>query len=126
MRYLLDTTFVIDVLHGDRIARGRLARLYEEGDRIFINEVVVCEAAYGAPSHPDPDLVAVLRPLEYIQPGPESALEAVRWRAEARRQGRVLSLADSLIAAAASAAGATILTRNLRDFSLTPVAVEGY
>jgi len=38
----------------------------------------------------------------------------------------VLSLADSLIAAAAEAAGATILTRNLSDFSLTQVAVEGY
>jgi predicted nucleic acid-binding protein len=126
VRYLLDTTFVIDVLDGDRIATARLARLYEEGDRIYINEIVVCEAAYGAPSHPDPDLVALVRPLEFIQPGPESALEAGQWRAAARQQGRVLSLADSLIAAAADAAGATILTRNVRDFSLTPVAVEGY
>ena len=38
----------------------------------------------------------------------------------------MLSLADSLIAAAAEAAGATILTRDLRDFSLTSVAVVGY
>lgn len=71
-------------------------------------------------------LVRLLRPMEFIQPGPESALEAGRWRAEVRRRGRTLSLADALIAAAAQAVEATVLTRNLSDFSLTPVAVEGY
>jgi len=124
--YLLDTTFVIDVLRGDEAARRRLARLYAGGDRLYINEVVICEAAYAAREHPDPDLVALVRPLEFVQPGPEATLEAGRWRAEARRRGRTLSLADSLIAAAAHAADATILTRNGRDFSLTPVPVEDY
>jgi predicted nucleic acid-binding protein len=37
-----------------------------------------------------------------------------------------LSLPDALIAAAAHAVEATILTRNVRDFSLTPVHVEAY
>jgi predicted nucleic acid-binding protein len=38
----------------------------------------------------------------------------------------VLSLADALIAAAANNADAIVLTRNVRDFSLTPVRVESY
>jgi hypothetical protein len=126
VRYLLDSAFLIDVLRGQAEAMGRLARLYEAGDTIYVNEIVVCEVASGSHLHPDPDLDGLLQPLEFIQPGPESALEAGRWRAEARRQGWTLSLADALIAAAAGAAGATILTRNRRDFSLTPVPVEGY
>jgi predicted nucleic acid-binding protein len=126
MRYLLDTAFLIDYMRGDATATRRMADLWADAQAIYVNEIVVCELMTGLA--PD-DVVAgeaLLRPLEFIQPGPESALQAGRWRAEARRGGRALSLADALIAAAADAAGATILTRNLRDFSLTPVPVEVY
>jgi predicted nucleic acid-binding protein len=37
-----------------------------------------------------------------------------------------LSAPDALIAASAEALDATVLTRNLRDFALTPVPVETY
>lgn len=126
MRYLLDTTFVIDLLRGQPTARSRYERLFEEGDSVYVNEVVVCEAATGAHGATYDDLVAIVRPIELVQPGPESALEAGRWRAEARSRGRTLSLPDALIAAAALALDATILTRNVRDFSLTPAGVEAY
>lgn len=126
MRYLLDTTFVIDYLRGERAATDRFERLFAEGDRVFINEIVVCEAATGARTHPDPDLMAMLEPLEFFQPGPEAPMRAGQWRAENGRQGRVLSLADALIAAAAVASDATVLTRNVRDFALAPVRVESY
>jgi predicted nucleic acid-binding protein len=59
-----------------------------------------------------------------VQPGPEQAMAAGRWRAELRAGGRTLSLADALIASAAGSLGATILTRNLRDFCLTPASIE--
>ncbi len=126
MRYLLDTTFVIDCLRGDRAAADRLRRLFEEGDEPLVNEIVACETATGAPRHPDPNLLAFLEPLEFIQPGPDAALLAGEWRARARGSGRTLSLADSLIAAAAVAADSIVLTRNVRDFSLTPARVESY
>lgn len=70
--------------------------------------------------------MALLSPIELIQPPVEAALSAGRWRAQARLHGRTLSLADALIAAAADAVGATVLTRNARDFSLTPVPQESY
>lgn len=126
VRYLLDTTFVIDCLRGDRAAADRLHRLFEDGDEPLINEIVVCEAATGAPRHPDPDLLAFLEPLEFIQPGSDAALLAGEWRARARSGGRTLSLANSLIAAAAAASDAVVLTRNVRDFSLTPARIESY
>jgi tRNA(fMet)-specific endonuclease VapC len=126
VRYLLDTTFVIDHLRGEPAAVSRLAQLFADGDEVLVNEVVVCEAATGAPVHPDPDLIALLEPVEVVQPPADAAITAGRWRAEARARGRALSLADSLIAAAAEAAGASVLTRNVRDFHLTPVRVQEY
>lgn len=126
MRYLLDSTFVIDYLRGDPDAIERYRRMFDAGDDPMTTEIVVCEVATGAPAHPDPDLTAFLEPVEFVQPGPGAALAAGRWRADARRRGRSLSLADALIAGAAEAAGAVVLTRNVRDFALTPVRVESY
>ena len=122
----MDTTFVIDFLRNDAGAVERLARVFESGDELSVNEVVVCEAATGAVEHPDPDLMRLLEPIDFIQPGPAAAHLAGQWRAEARSQGRQLSLPDSLIAAAAEVAGAIVLTRNVKAFSLTPVRVETY
>lgn len=126
MRYLLDTAFLIDHMRGDVGAERRMGDLWANATAIYVNEIVVCELMAGLEPDDVPSGEALLRPLEFIQPGPESALEAGRWRAEARRSGRTLSLSDALIGAAAQAVEATIITRNLRDFSLTPVPVEGY
>ena len=125
-RFLVDTTFVVDYLRNDAEAVMRYERLFEAGDEVLITEIVVCEAATGAPQHPDPALAAFMQPVEFVQPGPDAALVAGQWRADARRRGHSLSLADALIAAAAHSTNATVLTRNVRDFSLTPVRVESY
>ena len=126
MRYLLDTTFLIDYLRGDWAAVSKFGALFEAGDIPTINDIVVCELAAGSRHDPDPELEALLEPLEFIQPGPATALLAGRWRQRALRTGRTLSLADALIAASSFDCGATVLTRNARDFALTPVAVETY
>jgi predicted nucleic acid-binding protein len=126
MRYLIDTTFVIDHLRGDPATRTLMARLVEHGDEVFVNEVVVAEAWAGAHGDVDPDLEAYLAFLEFVQPGPVAARTAGRWRSDARRRGWALSMTDALIAAAADSLDAVLLTRNLRDFALTPVRVETY
>jgi len=124
--YVVDTTFVIDYLRDDPAAIERFARFFADGDNVLVNEIVVCETRVGLTAAQVPGLMAMLLPLEFIQPGPEAALDAGRWRGEVRRAGRNLSLADALIAAAAEASDAIVLTRNVRDFSLTPVRVETY
>jgi predicted nucleic acid-binding protein len=123
-RYVVDTSFVIDHLRGDRAAVDRLERIFGEGDEPLVNEIVACEAWAGAPTDDDPDLTALLRAMEFVQPGLDAAHLAGRWRDAARRRGHVLSLADALIAAAAD--DAVVLTRNVRDFALTPARVETY
>jgi predicted nucleic acid-binding protein len=125
VRYFLDSTFVIDFLRGDASAIERYRRLFDDGDEPVVNEIVVCEVATGAPPR-DAHLQAFLEPVEFLQPGPDVAVLAGTWRAAARRRGRSLSLADALIAAAAGAAEATLLTRNASDFALTPIRVEPY
>jgi len=126
MRYQLDSTFVIDYLRGDPAALDRFRRFFEAGDDVFIDQVVICEVATGSRTHPDPDLEAMLEPLEFVQPGPDAPRRAGEWRSVASGRGLDLSLADALIAAAANASDATVLTRNVRDFALTPVRVETY
>lgn len=125
-RYLLDTPLIIDHLRGRPEAVDRLRRIVEAGDIAFVNDVVTAETWAGAPSDDDPDLTVLLRFLEFLAGGPEHARSAGRWRARSRAAGRDIGIADALIAASAHAAQATVLTRNVRDFSVTPVAVETY
>lgn len=126
VHYLLDTTFAIDFLNGRSEAVARFERLFESGDIAYLNDVVVCELAAGARPADDAGLAALIRAVEFVQPGPEVAERAGRWRGQARARGRALSVADALIAATADALGATVVTRNLRDFVLLPVPVEEY
>ena len=126
MRLLLDSTFVIDHLRGVPAAVDGMAGIFENGDEPFVTEVVVCEVRAGLRAEDERFLVALLEPIEFVQPGPDQALTAGRWRAELRARGRTLSLADSLIATAADSIGAAVLTRNVRDFTLTPVLVRSY
>jgi predicted nucleic acid-binding protein len=126
VRLLLDSTFVIDLLDGVPAAIERHRAMFETGDEPFVNEVVVCEVRAGLKRRHQPILVGILEPVEFVQPGPESAMLAGEWRRAAHERGCRLSLPDALIASAAEAIGAAVLTRNTRDFALTPVRVETY
>lgn len=126
MKLLLDSTFVIDLLDGVPAAIERHRVIFETGDEPFVNEVVVCEVRAGMTRRDQPNLVGILEPVEFVQPGPESAMLAGEWRRDAHERGHRLSLPDALIASAAGAIGAAVLTRNVRDFALTPVRVETY
>ena len=126
MRYLLDTTFAIDYLRGVPAAERRLERMFEDGDEPYVNEVVLCELAVGMDRVDDRAFLAFTRAVSFVQPAAEHAVQAGAWRREASRRGRTLDLADALIAAAADGLGAPVVTRNVRGFALTPVAVEAY
>jgi predicted nucleic acid-binding protein len=126
MTLLLDTTFVIDHLRADPAAVDRLRALVEAGERLYVNDIVTCEAWAGAHSDDDPALGGLIRFLEFVQAGPDTARLAGRWRAVARQRGFTLAATDALIAASAFQLDASVLTRNARDFALTPVRVETY
>jgi len=124
--FLLDTSFVIDCWHDRAPALARLESLFADGSPLYVTDMVVCELFAGLLEADRDAAQRFLEPIEFIQPGPEAAARAGIWRAEARRRGATLHLPDALIAAAADAAGAAVLTRNVRDFALAPVPVESY
>jgi predicted nucleic acid-binding protein len=126
MRYLLDTTFLVDVLRRLPAALDRLDRLHDDGDEPIVSSVITAELWSGRRPGTDTTIEAALRYLEYVHAGPRTARRAGEWRAAARESGRTLTTADALIAATAFDVGAAVLTRNVRDLALTPVRIETY
>jgi predicted nucleic acid-binding protein len=126
MRFFLDTTFAIDILRGQDAAAGRFGRLFADGDESFVDETVLCELATGVRPVEQDALDAFVRAVEFVQPGADVALRAGQWRSQARSRGLTLSLSDALIAATTDALGAVLITRNVRDFAITPVQVSTY
>jgi predicted nucleic acid-binding protein len=126
MRLMLDASFMIDHLRGDGGAIRRFDEIFENGDEPFVNIIGVCEVETGLRASERRPFDALVAAVEFVQAGPDAARDAGRWRREARRRGDSLSIGDAIIAAEAHLVGAAVLTRNVRDFSLTPVRVETY
>jgi predicted nucleic acid-binding protein len=126
MRYLLDTTLIVDHVNGHEPAMALLHRLYEEGAELFTCDVVVCEALSGGDDEHLTIVSRLLGALEYVATDPDAARAAGAARLERHRAGGRLGLADALIAAAAQGLDATVVTRNRPDFERQGAAVLAY
>ncbi len=126
MKYVLDSTFLIDLLRGVPAAMIRLDALYAAGDDPIVTSITTSEVWAGRRVGAEAVIEQALRYFEYVHPGPATARLAGEWRAQARETGRALDIPDAIIAATAFHHEAAVLTRNVRDFSLTPVRVETY
>ncbi len=125
MRYLLDTTVLIDHAHGRAGAGELLEQLFSEPHELMVCDVVVTEALSKGPDEEILVIGALIRAVEYVATHPEAA----RWAAESRRRPRATgprSLADAIIAGIATNLGATVVTRNPRDFESQGVPVRAY
>ncbi|MBA4170666.1 MAG: type II toxin-antitoxin system VapC family toxin [Chloroflexi bacterium] len=126
MRYLLDTTLIIDHAHGYGPAMALLHKLYEDGAELFTCDVVVCEALSGGSDEHLAVVSRLLEPLDYVVTDPAAARLAADARLRRHRSGGKLGLGNALIAAAAAGLGATIVTRNRPDFERQGASVLGY
>ncbi|MEO8511851.1 MAG: PIN domain-containing protein [Chloroflexota bacterium] len=126
MRYLLDTTLIVDHAHGYEPAMALLQRLYEDGAELFTCDVVVCEALSGGSDEHQAVISRLLEPLDYVATSPDAARAASDARLRRHRSGGKLGLGDALIAAAAASLGATVVTRNRPDFERQGAAVLTY
>ena len=125
MRYLLDTTVLIDQAQGRAGAPELLKRLFGESDDLMICDVVVTEALSKGPDEEMLVIGALIQSLEYVATHPEAA----RWAGESRRRRQATgprSLADAIIGGVAWFHDATVVTRNPRDFEVQGVRVLGY
>lgn len=124
--YLIDTTLLIDHAKGRREGVAMLARLFEETGRLYTCDIVSCEALSGGVPVERGLITRLLDALEYLAIDPKGARWAGDRRRELRAQGRRSPLGDSLIAAVAWQMGATVVTRNPRDFERFGIPVLGY
>ena len=126
MRYLLDTTLLIDHANGHPPATAALARLFEEGAELFACDVVACEALSGGTDEQLAVIRQLIEALEYVATSPDAARWAGRSRLARHRARSKLGLGDALIAGVAVSLGATIVTRNRPDFERQGVSVLTY
>lgn len=127
MKYLLDTTVIVD--HARDYAPGVeiMERLFAETGELFTCDIVVSEAfSRGGPDEQSA-VETLIRALEYVAIDPDGA----RWAGDQRRSrlkagARKSGIGDAIIAALAWRLGATVVTRNARDFERFGVPVLGY
>lgn len=125
MRYLLDTSLLIDHADGLPPAVALVASLFEEPSELYTCDAVVAEAlSRGSDEH-----LAIVRSmidaLDYVSTAPEAARYAAEMR---RRRGQTShrTLGDALIGAVAWSIDATVITRNPDDFIAQGIAVLTY
>lgn len=126
MRYLLDSTLLIDHANGDQAATALLHRLFEEGHELFTCDVVTCEVLSGGTQDDLRHLRTLLRALDFVSTSPDAAQWAGTSRRERHQIGHKRSLADALIGGVAGSISATIVTRNRPDFDRQGLAVLTY
>jgi tRNA(fMet)-specific endonuclease VapC len=120
MRYMLDSSFCIDVMREKTPALR--ARFKNESGNMAISTVVLHELMYGAANADNP-AAARARVREFaarvivVDFDDEAADHAGDIRADLRRKGKTIGAYDSLIAAHARSIGAIVVTGNMREFS---------
>jgi predicted nucleic acid-binding protein len=126
MRYLLDSTLLIDHANADAAASATLQRLFEEGHELYTCDVVTCETLSRGTDEQRRHLATLLDALDFAATSPDAA----RWAGESRRlrheAGGRRALADALIGGVAQGLAATVVTRNRPDFERQGIDVLTY
>jgi predicted nucleic acid-binding protein len=126
MSYLLDSTVIIDYSLGRPVGVRIVEELFGRSGDLYVCDVVTCEAMSGGTTEGRQEIRLLLDALEYVALDPEAARWAGERRAERTLGGSRRHLGDALIAGLAWRLGATIVTRNPRDFEAYGVPVLGY
>jgi predicted nucleic acid-binding protein len=128
VRYLIDSTLLIDHGNGDSGAIAMVARLFEEGHELFVCDVVTSETlSFGAATAADlRRMETLLDAFEYVSTSPNAARWAGASRRARHRAGGKRAVADALVAGVAHDLGAIVVTRNLPDFAAQSIQTLTY
>ena len=125
MRYLLDTTVLIDHVRGKPTAVALVRELFSEPNDLLTCDATIAEAVSKGGDDEIAAIRVLINALEYVATHPDAAF----WAGESRRRlGRTnpRRLGDALIAGVAWFNDATVVTRNPQDFEVQGVRVLGY
>ena len=122
--YLLDTTVIIDYERGHPEVRDRIEALAANGHDLAVCAVSVAEVFAGLREEDREATARFLSALRYVDLSFDVARAAGEYQQAFARRGVHLKVTDLLIAAAALAEDAILLTDNVRDFPLPGLEVE--
>jgi predicted nucleic acid-binding protein len=126
VRYLLDSTLLIDHANGDAPAAELLQRLFDEGHELYTCDVVTCEVLSRGTDADLRQIRVLLDALEYVATSPDAARRAGEARRARHLGGGKRSLADALIGGIALELESTVVTRNRPDFERQGIPVLSY
>jgi predicted nucleic acid-binding protein len=126
VRYLLDSTLLIDHANRDQPAMDLLLDLHSGPNELFTCDVVTCEVLSQGDDDHLRHLGVLLQALEYVSITPETAQKAGTARRQRHAEGGKLGLGDALISALAADLNAVVVTRNRSDFERQGIDVLTY
>jgi len=121
---LLDTTVLIDLLRGRPGATSRLRALRTAGDQPHACAINVEEVVRGLREPEAEAARGLFAGLRIVELGAAEGWRAGEWRRTWAAQGRTLTQADCLVAAAAASVGGRLATGNRADFPMPGLSVE--
>jgi predicted nucleic acid-binding protein len=126
VRFLLDSTLLIDHANRDQPALELLDELYSGPHDLYTCDIVSCEVLSQGDEEHLRHLRALLQALEYVSTTPETAERAAEARRQRHLAGGKLGVADALLGALAAELGAAVVTRNRPDFEKQGIEVLSY
>jgi predicted nucleic acid-binding protein len=117
-RILLDTSVLINLLHGRREPLELLGEFVQRGFALATSSINVAEVYAGMRPGEERATEQLLSAFSCLELTPEIARKAGEITAAERRIGRSHSLDDMMIAATAMAHGYALLTDNRKDFQI--------
>ena len=125
MRFLLDTTVLIDFARRREPVRKRVVELITAGHDMGVSAVSIAEFYAGIEPGDDPSMDRFLDRLPCWDATRSIAMLAGSYRLRfLREHQRKLATPDTLIAATARFHQAALLTNNPRDFPMDEIRVE--
>jgi predicted nucleic acid-binding protein len=118
---------IIDFVVGYPPGEQMVEQLFSQNEPLYVCDVVTCEALSKGRIEEVRVARNLIGALEFVALGPDDTQWAGdRLRAEIEAARRRPSTTDALIAALAHSLGATVVTRNAKDFEAFDVPVLGY
>ncbi|MBI2940852.1 MAG: type II toxin-antitoxin system VapC family toxin [Chloroflexi bacterium] len=121
--FLLDTDILIDFLNGFEPTARTLRNFHDAGDALGITAIQIAEVFSGVEPDDRDTVASILRTFTCLELTPTIARKAGEYRHDFRRQGRILSTTDTLVAATAFQRAATLVTRNQRHYPMDDITI---